>query len=170
MQHEHTKEMHQLRGRAQDISKQVSFEEKSNRKKKTTKKNNSKTYSNVAATNNNSAQINNAITFPTLEKETATKMIACMMHAHLINAANPGTYNSEFNRALKLNNLPPVILPDNPPSLKILNLSKEDKTPTTHEHTHNSNTITQDNNNNNTTQDTEQASNTTQHKKTCHHH
>ncbi len=144
-------------GEHRTLANKCPLRKKAIEEKRQQKKNNN---SNVAATNNNSAQINNAITFPTLEKETATKMIACMMRAHLINAANPGTYNSEFNRALKLNNLPPVILPDNPPSLKILNLSKEDKTPTTHEHTHNSNTTTQDNNN--TTQDTEQASNTTQ--------
>ncbi|MPC09197.1 hypothetical protein E2C01_001799 [Portunus trituberculatus] len=57
-----------------------------------------------------------------------------------INSINPGSYNEEFNRALKLNNLPPVILPDNPPSKKILNLTKDNQTITSQQSTKNTET------------------------------
>ena len=36
-----------------------------------------------------------------------------------------GTYNTEINKLFKLNNLPSIILPDNPPTLKILNMSED---------------------------------------------
>ena len=45
------------------------------------------------------------------------------------NIAEPGSYNRELNKLLKANKLPQVIVPDNPPSLKILNMANsENKT------------------------------------------
>ena len=61
---------------------------------------------------------------PKIEKDTATKLLACMMHSHLINIAKPGSYNTEMNKVLKLNNLPAIILPDNPPSSEIITKAK----------------------------------------------
>ena len=58
-----------------------------------------------------------------LHKDTAAKILTCMMHAHLQNIANPGCYNTEANKLFKANNLPQVILPDNPPSLEIFNIA-----------------------------------------------
>ena len=43
-----------------------------------------------------------------------------MLHAHFINMANPGSYEKELNMMLKLNNLPEIKAPQNPPSAKIL--------------------------------------------------
>ena len=40
-----------------------------------------------------------------------------------MNLAKPGTYNTELNKALKLNNIAPVVLPNNPPSQEILSLA-----------------------------------------------
>lgn len=39
-------------------------------------------------------------------KDTAATILTCMLHAHLINIAEPGSYNNEINKLLKLNNLP----------------------------------------------------------------
>jgi len=41
------------------------------------------------------------------------------MHAHVMNMAEPGTYAIELNKILKLNNLPCINAPQNPPSKKI---------------------------------------------------
>ncbi len=107
-------------------------------KRQQLKNNNStKTYSNVTSANKSMAPLNLPASTPTIEKETAAKLMACLMHAHLINSTNPGTYNDEFNRALKLNNLPPIILPNNPPSKQIVNLTKEVQTPASEENTQN---------------------------------
>ena len=58
-----------------------------------------------------------------------------MMHAHLISSVEPGTYNDELNRALKLNNLPLIILPSNSPSKKIPNLNDNQHDPQGHQTT-----------------------------------
>lgn len=137
------------KGEHRTLANKCPMRKKAIEEKRQLKKNtNTKTYSNVTTSNTNIAPTNISSSFPVLEKQTATKMIACMMHAHLINAINPGSYNSELNRALKLNNLPPVNLPDNPPSQKILDLTKDNQTPTPNENTQNtSNNTTQDNTN-----------------------
>ena len=56
-------------------------------------------------------------------RETAAKILTSIIHAHLTNIANPGTYNTELNKVFALNNLPNVNLPDNPPSKKIISLA-----------------------------------------------
>ena len=53
---------------------------------------------------------------PPNNAETYSKIYTCIMHAHLHNIAEPGTYNAELNNMLKQNNLPPVKVPPNPPS------------------------------------------------------
>ena len=61
-------------------------------------------------------------TQPLIDKETSTKILSCMLHAHLMNSAAPGSYDSELNKVLALNNLPQIKVPQNPPSAKILNI------------------------------------------------
>lgn len=43
-----------------------------------------------------------------------------MLYAHFPSMANPGTFNQGLNKVLKLNNLPEIVTPDNPPSTKII--------------------------------------------------
>lgn len=47
----------------------------------------------------------------------------CILHAHMSNIAKPGSYNTEINKLFKLNKLPKVHLPDNPPSFDTLNMT-----------------------------------------------
>lgn len=47
------------------------------------------------------------------------------MHAHIVNIANPGSYGEELSTMLKLNNLPAIKAPRNPPSGKITNINLE---------------------------------------------
>ncbi|MPD03979.1 hypothetical protein E2C01_099642 [Portunus trituberculatus] len=84
-------------------------------------KNNGKTYSQATqnATNSNNTNTNN-INF---EKDTATKILTCILHSHMLNMANPGSYSDELNKLFKLNNLPTINLPPNPPSQNILSLT-----------------------------------------------
>ena len=49
------------------------------------------------------------------------KIFTCIMHAHLNNIAESGSYNNELNRLLQMNNLPKINTPPNPPSAKIIN-------------------------------------------------
>ena len=52
--------------------------------------------------------------------ETFTKIFTCIIHAHMQNIANPGTYEDELNKTLKLNKLPGIKIPTNPDSQKII--------------------------------------------------
>lgn len=57
---------------------------------------------------------------------THTIIHACFMYAHLVHIARPGTFEEEVNKMFKLNNLPPIKTPNNPPSQDIMNvMSKE---------------------------------------------
>ncbi|KAG0724755.1 hypothetical protein GWK47_039957 [Chionoecetes opilio] len=40
--------------------------------------------------------------------------MTCIIHAHFINIAKPGSYQTELNKMLTLNNLPNIIAPDDP--------------------------------------------------------
>ena len=53
--------------------------------------------------------------------EMYAKIYTCIMHAHTHNLGVPGSYNTELNNMLAMNNLPQVNAPANPPSAKILN-------------------------------------------------
>lgn len=86
-------------------------------KRKQTPTNSNKTYSQTVNANTYSAP-----TQQPFDRDTCAKITSCMLHAHMINAVNPGTYNDEFNRALTLNNLPKINLPPNPPSKQILTM------------------------------------------------
>ncbi|MPC84372.1 hypothetical protein E2C01_079110 [Portunus trituberculatus] len=81
--------------------------------------NSNKSYSQATQNTNNSNNTN--IHNINIEKDTATKILTCILHSHMHNIANPGSYNDELNKLLKLNNLPSIILPPNPPSKSIMN-------------------------------------------------
>lgn len=49
-----------------------------------------------------------------------TKILISIMHAHVINLCNPGSYQTELNRMLEKNELPTMWFPDNPDSGKLL--------------------------------------------------
>ena len=57
-----------------------------------------------------------------IDKESSTKIMICMMHDHLINIANPGTYAIELYKMMKANGLPNTIIPENPPYKRIYNM------------------------------------------------
>lgn len=68
----------------------------------------------------------NAPTPPTtIPSDTHAKIFTCMMHAHFMNMANPGSYEEELNKILELNNLPTIKVPSNPPSASIITRAYE---------------------------------------------
>ena len=62
------------------------------------------------------------------DKDTASTILTCILHAHTCNLA----HNEEVNKLFKLNKLPPIVLPENLPSKVILSLAtnneKEEET------------------------------------------
>lgn len=58
---------------------------------------------------------------PAFSNEAHLKIYTCMIHAHIVNIAEPGSYEKELNATLKANNLPMIKIPNNPPSSKFLN-------------------------------------------------
>lgn len=79
------------------------------------------TYSNVTKRNTNTQhqQINYS-GMPVISPSSHQLSYDCFMYAHMINAGKPGSYQVEVNNIRKMNNLPPIKTPDNPPSLLIL--------------------------------------------------
>lgn len=55
-----------------------------------------------------------------LNETTHFKLLACIMHSHVLNLQTPGSYNIELNKMLKANNLPQMKFPSNPDSAKVL--------------------------------------------------
>lgn len=90
-------------------------------------KTNPKTYSSAA-------QATSSVNFLLLDQEATTKILSCMIHAHLVNTVVPGSYEEELNKTLATNNLPQIKVPSNPPFAKILPIKNH---PT--ENTHNEN-------------------------------
>ena len=73
------------------------------------------TYSTVAASNIP------VMPNPNVTSDSILKISAAIMYTHTINAIKPGSFNTEINNILILNNLPKMIFPDNPPSMNLLN-------------------------------------------------
>lgn len=65
-----------------------------------------------------------------IDKDLSAKILTCMLHAHLMNIGNPGTYEKVLSETLTLNNLPVIKIPEVPQSAKILNLTKINDTNT----------------------------------------
>lgn len=59
-----------------------------------------------------------------IDKDMPAKILSCMLHAHLMNVGNPGTYEKVLTQTLTLNNLPAIKIPEVPQSAKILNLAR----------------------------------------------
>lgn len=55
-----------------------------------------------------------------LSEHKHTKILISIMHAHVMNLCNPGTYQTELNKMLTKNELPTMWFPDNPESGKLL--------------------------------------------------
>lgn len=85
------------------------------RKQDTQKKNTGLSYSSVVKSTLPPIQNLN------IPSDSALKILTAIIHAHTINAANAGTYNTALNQMLTANNLPNMIFPDDPPSSKFLN-------------------------------------------------
>ena len=94
--------------------------EEKRREKQTT------TYSQI--TQNNPTQ--NIPKVNLIDRETNLKIHSCMTHAHYLNSVNPGTFNIELQKLYKANNLPTIIIPEDPPSKLILNLNQQAQTNT----------------------------------------
>ena len=50
------------------------------------------------------------------------KMLACMLHAHLVNMGSPGTYQETLKQLFVANGLTPIVIPNNPNSEKIFGI------------------------------------------------
>lgn len=59
----------------------------------------------------------------TLSDFTHFKVLTAVVHAHILNICNPGSYERELNEMLKANNLPPVKVPKVPDSTKLFSAS-----------------------------------------------
>lgn len=55
-----------------------------------------------------------------LSEQKHTKILISIMHAHVMNLCNPGTYQTELNKMLVKNELPTMWFPENPDSGKLL--------------------------------------------------
>ena len=59
-----------------------------------------------------------------IENSTSLHVLECMLHAHLINIALPGTFNMEVIRVLKADGFQELNFSDNPPSGEILKVTE----------------------------------------------
>ena len=58
-----------------------------------------------------------------LSQKTDYQVLVCILYAHVMNLANPGTFNKEMNELLQINNLPQMTFPANPDSSKALKIT-----------------------------------------------
>lgn len=83
----------------------------------------STTYSNITKRNMSQQQTQqmhvHASNAPS-PNSTHSNIFQCMLHAHFVNASKPGTYSIEVNTMFKANNHPPLVIPEDPPSLDII--------------------------------------------------
>lgn len=127
------------------------------------------TYSGAASasgppTSQSLASLNN---LPPLKPDTATTILTCFIHAHLVNQGTPGTFQDVLSKTLQANGLPAIKIPDTPDSSKIIKLPficQEESTATDTEETA-TETVTeepaaQENDNTQTTQDATETTKT----------
>lgn len=79
------------------------------------------------ATTKNTVTSQAIYTQPAINTEDHLKIFACMLHAHFINVAYPGCYGTELKKTLKLNKLPEIEVPSDPPSQKIIGAISNDE-------------------------------------------
>ena len=70
---------------------------------------------------------------PGMLNEAILKMNLALMYAHTVNAAKNGSFNTELNTILLMNNLPRMNFPDNPPSLEFLTKLHQPGPPTSNQ-------------------------------------
>lgn len=75
-----------------------------------------------------------------LGTSTVPTMLFCLYSAHLMNAANPGSFQEHLDYLTKANNLPRLIGPQNPPSSDIINSILNNTIPRNHPNPQNENT------------------------------
>ncbi len=94
-------------------------------KRKQERERNNTTYSNIAKPTTTLGTYRP----PANTNEDMLRINTCILHAHYRNLENPGTYEVELNKVLKLNNLPTIKIPEIPNSSKILNIPITKPTP-----------------------------------------
>lgn len=92
--------------------------EKREEKKKVEEEKQNKTYAMVAK--KTAQEISGEKTEIKLSEITHFKILASIMHAHVLNLQNPGCYRKELNIMLEQNGLPKMWFPDNPDSAAVL--------------------------------------------------
>ncbi|KAK3883661.1 hypothetical protein Pcinc_012040 [Petrolisthes cinctipes] len=80
----------------------------------------------------NNSQTSNITAPMDLGTSTVPTMLFCLYSAHLMNAANPGSFQEHLDYLTKANNLPRLIGPQNPPSSDIINSILNNTIPRTH--------------------------------------
>ena len=58
-----------------------------------------------------------------IDNTTPLHISTCILHAHFINIARPGTFNEEVNKMLRKNGFEELVFPENPPSEDILRIT-----------------------------------------------
>ena len=58
-----------------------------------------------------------------LSSKTDYQVMVCLLYAHVMNLANPGTFEKEMNELLRLNGMPAMKFPPNPDSQKALRIN-----------------------------------------------
>lgn len=81
------------------------------------------TYAEIAKRAVAEAKQSEITTHLNLSEQKHTKILISIMHAHVMNLCNPGTYQEELNKMLLKNELPTMWFPDNPDSGKLLGAS-----------------------------------------------
>lgn len=81
---------------------------------------NNKTYAEIAKRAAEQVRLPETTTQINLNEVKHTKILISIMHAHILNLTNPGTYQIELNTMLQKNNLPTMWFPENPDSGKLL--------------------------------------------------
>lgn len=116
--------MYQLQRTSWNLSKQMPRLEENKGRKNKGKGRGEKTHSQAATSTTNQALApQNKLTNINFDRDMAATILTCMIHAHMTNNTKPGSYNNEINKLFKMNKLPNVFLPDNPPSLDTLKMA-----------------------------------------------
>ena len=90
--------------------------EKRDQREREEREKKNKTYSEVIKETIKETQTKPKPTQILLGTEQSYIITTCIIHAHFVNMANPGSYESELNKMLVANNLPPVKAPHDVPS------------------------------------------------------
>lgn len=79
-----------------------------------------KTYSNAAKNNTTQQPRNTYQEMSAVIPDIQRTIYPCLKYAHIINAEIPGTYQETINKVFSAINLTPIIIPEDPPSRRIL--------------------------------------------------